>query len=197
MKKKLTNRDLKALETQNKVIDTAMKLVQKHGYEQVTVNQICEACGVAKGTFYTYFTSKKDIIVKLTSQFNNELRQLFIYDESLSAVTLYQNAVTAYLCYINKDGHAFTKSYVKAMIDAELAKENISLDLQQNFIGKVLDKGLREGDFQSNMSNDDFFALFSATLMGVLTQWSMNNESDGLIEMGQRVLFPLINLMMK
>lgn len=197
MNKKPTNRDLQALETYKKVTDMAMKLVKEHGYDRVTISQICDACGVAKGTFYSYFTSKKDILIKLTSRFNNELSQLFIYDENLNAVTLYQNAVTSYLNYVSKDGHAFTKSYVKAMIDEELATENISLELQQNFIDKVLRKGLRDGDFQLNMSCDDFFALFSATLMGVLTQWSMRKESDELIVMGQRVLFPLINLMRK
>ena len=199
MEKKLTNRDLQALETEKKVTDMAMKLVKEHGYDQVTISQICNACGVAKGTFYSYFTSKKDILIKLTSRFNKELSQLFIYDEKLDAVTLYQNAVTAYLNYVNKDGHVFTKSYVKAMIDEELASENTntSIELQKSFIDKVISKGLQDGDFQLNMNYDDFFALFSATLMGVLAQWSMRKESEGLIVMGQRVLFPLINLMRK
>lgn len=197
MEKKPTNRDLQALETEKKVTDMAIKLVREHGYDRVTISQICKACGVAKGTFYSYFTSKKDILINLTSRFNKELSQLFIYDENLDAVTLYQNAVTSYLNYVSKDGHAFTKSYVKAMIDEELATENISLELQQNFIDQVLCKGLRDGDFQLNMSCDDFFALFSATLMGVLSQWSMSKESEGLIVIGQRVLFPLINLMRK
>lgn len=199
MLKKPTNRDLQALETEKKVTDMAMKLVRERGYDRVTISQICKACDVAKGTFYSYFTSKKDILIKLTSRFNKELSQLFIYDENLDAVTLYQNAVTSYLNYVNKDGHAFTKSYVKAMIDEELATEstNTSLELQKIFIDKVLNKGLRDGDFQLNMSCDDFFTIFSATLMGVLTQWSMRKESDGLIEMGQLILFPLINLMRK
>ncbi|HHZ01320.1 MAG TPA: TetR/AcrR family transcriptional regulator [Tissierellia bacterium] len=199
MEKRLTNRDLQALETERKVTDMAMKLVREYGYDQVTISQICNACGVAKGTFYSYFNSKKDILIKLTSRFNKELSQLFIYDEDLSAVTLYQNAVTAYLNYVKKDGHDFTKSYVKAMIDEELATENTktSIELQKEFIDKVLSKGIRDGDFQLNMSYDDFFEIFSAALMGVLTQWCMRHEIDDLITLGQRVLFPIINLMKK
>ena len=84
------------------------------------------------------------------------------------------------------------------MIDEELAtEENVSLELQQDFINKVVCKGLNDGDFQLNMSCDDFFQLFRATLMGVLTLWSMSKENEGLIIMGQRVLFPIINLMRK
>ncbi len=195
MKNKPTNRDLQALETEKKVTDMAMKLVKEHGYDKVTISQICRSCGVAKGTFYSYFTSKKDILIKLTSRFNNELSMLFIYDENLDAVTLYKNAVKSYLNYVSKDGHAFTKSYVKALIDEELATENISLELQQEFIDKVLQKGLKDGDFQPTMSCDEYFIIFRASLMGVLTQWSMSKESDDLIMMGKRVLFPLIDLM--
>lgn len=195
MKNKPTNRDLQALETEKKVTDMAMKLVKEHGYDKVTISQICRSCGVAKGTFYSYFTSKKDILIKLTSRFNNELSMLFIYDENLDAVTLYKNAVKSYLNYVSKDGHAFTKSYVKALIDEELATENISLELQQEFIDKVLQKGLKDGDFLPTMSCDEYFIIFRASLMGVLTQWSMSKESDDLIMMGKRVLFPLIDLM--
>lgn len=198
MKKEPTNRDLQALETEKKITDMALKLVKEHGYDRVTISQICKACGVAKGTFYTYFTSKKDILIKLTSRFNNELSLLFVYDENLDAITLYKNAVTSYLNYVSNDGHAFTKSYIKAMIDEELAtEENISLELQQDFIDKVISKGLRDGDFQPNMSCDDFFQIFRSTLMGVLTLWSMSKENEGLIVMGQRVLFPIINMMKK
>lgn len=59
MSKKPTSRDLQALETEKKVTDMAMKLVREYGYDRVTISQICEACGVAKGTFYSYFTSKR------------------------------------------------------------------------------------------------------------------------------------------
>ncbi len=83
------------------------------------------------------------------------------------------------------------------MIDEELATENVSLELQKNFIDKVILKGLKDGDFQLNMTCDDFFALFSATLMGILTQWCMSKEEEKLIDMGQRALFPIINLMKK
>jgi AcrR family transcriptional regulator len=166
MSKKPTSRDLQALETEKKVTDMAMKLVREYGYDRVTISQICEACGVAKGTFYSYFTSKKDILIKLTSRFNKELSQLFIFDESLRAATLYRNMVTSYLNYVNKDGHAFTKSYIKAMIDEELAKENVSLELQKNFIDKVIRKVSLFDTFKEKpyISKEYVITLFLALL---------------------------------
>jgi nucleoside-diphosphate-sugar epimerase len=166
MSKKPTSRDLQALETEKKVTDMAMKLVREYGYDRVTISQICEACGVAKGTFYSYFTSKKDILIKLTSRFNKELSQLFIFDESLRAATLYRNMVTSYLNYVNKDGHAFTKSYIKAMIDEELAKENVVASSRR--IKEGHEKLIESGPFEVLNIND------SATLASIVDKYKIN-----------------------
>ncbi|MBX2999628.1 MAG: TetR/AcrR family transcriptional regulator [Caldilineaceae bacterium] len=43
-------------------LDVAQALFQQRGYEQVTVRQIIDAVGVAKGTFYHYFDAKSDLL---------------------------------------------------------------------------------------------------------------------------------------
>ena len=52
----------KAILTKNKVFETAIKLIKEKGYDNVTVSQICEKAGVAKGTFYVHYKSKEDIV---------------------------------------------------------------------------------------------------------------------------------------
>ncbi|XOS92284.1 TetR/AcrR family transcriptional regulator [Brevibacillus laterosporus] len=37
----------------------ALKLFKEKGFENVTVEEITKACGIAKGTFYNYFPKKK------------------------------------------------------------------------------------------------------------------------------------------
>lgn len=46
-------------------LDTAQQLFFQKGYEKTSVNDIIEKMGVAKGTFYHYFKSKKDLLDKL------------------------------------------------------------------------------------------------------------------------------------
>lgn len=52
----------KAILTKNKVFETAIELIKEKGYDNVTISQICENAGVAKGTFYVHYKSKEDII---------------------------------------------------------------------------------------------------------------------------------------
>ena len=41
-----------------------MALFNERGFDLVTVDEITQKAGVAKGTFYTYFATKSDIIVE-------------------------------------------------------------------------------------------------------------------------------------
>ena len=57
----MTKRQQQAECTKQRLIDTCKRLVAEKGYE-ITVDEIVQTCGVAKGTFYHYFSSKDDML---------------------------------------------------------------------------------------------------------------------------------------
>jgi len=61
-------REEKAIATRNKLINTANQLIVQHGYENISVDAIVRASGIAKGTFYNYFKRKEDLIFELSKQ---------------------------------------------------------------------------------------------------------------------------------
>ena len=60
--KTLKNRQAKAIDTKNKLYDSADQLFRKYGFNNVSVDSIVENAGVCKGTFYVHFDSKKSLI---------------------------------------------------------------------------------------------------------------------------------------
>jgi len=44
------------------IIEAAEKLFNQFGFKKVTVEEICEAAGASKMTFYKYFTNKNELI---------------------------------------------------------------------------------------------------------------------------------------
>ena len=46
-----------------RLLDTAREAFARHGYDGVSVSEICDSAGIAKGTFYRYFDSKDAIFV--------------------------------------------------------------------------------------------------------------------------------------
>ena len=59
--------DLNKKKKREALLNTAFELFTTQGIAQTTINNIVEAAGVAKGTFYLYFKDKYDIRNKLIS----------------------------------------------------------------------------------------------------------------------------------
>ena len=73
----MTKRKQQAIETKQKLLDAADILVKERGFDAVSVDDIVASCGVAKGTFYHYFSSKDDLLVYLTRTPYEKLKQKF------------------------------------------------------------------------------------------------------------------------
>ncbi len=54
------------------LLDAAQQLFFQKGYQNVSINHIIEAVGVAKGTFYHYFKSKEDLLNQLVNRFTEK-----------------------------------------------------------------------------------------------------------------------------
>lgn len=52
MRERRTSRDIQAMETRERLTDTAMRLIAREGYRNASISRICEASGVSVGTFY-------------------------------------------------------------------------------------------------------------------------------------------------
>ncbi|MDG4821351.1 TetR family transcriptional regulator [Asanoa sp. WMMD1127] len=59
----LGRRDRKKLATRAALAAAALRLVAEHGLENVTVEQISEACDVSSRTFFNYFASKDEAVL--------------------------------------------------------------------------------------------------------------------------------------
>lgn len=67
----LTERQKKAVTTKLKLFNTAMTLFNKYGFDHVSIEQITKACNVSKGTFYTHFPTKYDVILEKFKEMDN------------------------------------------------------------------------------------------------------------------------------
>lgn len=52
----------------SQIIETTVSLFKEKGYDSVTVSEITSQIGIAKGTFYNFFSSKRDILLIWSSQ---------------------------------------------------------------------------------------------------------------------------------
>lgn len=66
----------------DELLDVALDLCRTEGFESMSVEQLTTKAGVAKGTFYHYFSSKADLMWQLVARFGDSL---FAFLESQTA----------------------------------------------------------------------------------------------------------------
>ena len=55
----------KGLRTKTRILREAKRLLLEKGYDATTINDITEASGIRRASFYTYFTSKQDVLLAI------------------------------------------------------------------------------------------------------------------------------------
>ncbi|WP_249978284.1 TetR/AcrR family transcriptional regulator [Vreelandella olivaria] len=71
---------MKNTATRDKLIDTGAELIAQHGYNATGINAVLKTCGVPKGSFYHYFSSKEAFGLAVIERFASE------YDEGLATL---------------------------------------------------------------------------------------------------------------
>src|SRR5579884_1120644 len=61
-------------ETRRRILDAAEAVFGELGYYEASVSEITRRAGVAQGTFYIYFPSKRDIFVELVNDLGKSFR---------------------------------------------------------------------------------------------------------------------------
>ena len=60
-----------------KLLDAALRIIRTKGYSASTVDDICMAAGVSKGSFFHYFASKEELAVAAARHFSDMADALF------------------------------------------------------------------------------------------------------------------------
>lgn len=150
--------------TKNKrLLEAAYQLFLEQGFESVSIQEIVERAGVAKGTFYLYFRDKDDLRRCLITQKSNEL-----FQRALNA--LYQTNVTDF-----EEQIIFVIDYVTDV----LAQNKEAL--------KLIEKDLSLGVFGQKIG--EIFTDQNANILHILTQGA---ERSGIRLKNPKVLLYMV-----
>ncbi len=164
----------KGEKTKRNIFDTSVELFNARGYNNVTISEITKACNVSKGTFYTHFTTKADIIA-IQFEVIDEL-----YDEYYSK-NHYKGfeALEKFLQYVfyvveNVVGREMLKNlYAEHLLSGTLG----ALTREERNLYKVL-RQIITCEEMSNLNVEEVVMASTIIIRGVCFEWSCSPDTE-------------------
>ena len=165
--------------TRQKLLETAGRLVCDRGFDNVSVDDIVTACGVARGTFYIYFRNKADAVREYTRLPFVHLEQRILQAgvPVLERLCCYIREFTG--CLIDY-GLPITQQWVREVADprsspAPADNEKLSYDL--TVLVRLLEGGIEQGELDADLPVQQLAELITCQLYGQMTCWCMSSGS--------------------
>lgn len=184
-KKPLTPRQIKALQTKQTILETALSLFSKKSFEEVTVDEIVSQCNVSKGAFYVHFKSKYEIFHEKFKEID-DFYSRFI--ESLPEDTSYTERIIrltkAQMVYF-KDVLGFDVMRTFYMSALRPDQGNDYLSNWNRTIYKIINsfilKGQESGEFQKELSAYEITLFITRSMRGSLYDWFLFKDEYNLV----------------
>ncbi len=172
-------REDQALQTKNKIIEAAKKLIIENGFDNVSVDDITKLAGVAKGSYYVYFKKKEDIISEIGC-----LEFRYINEEIINMKDI---------SFIDKLKY-YAKRYKQGLLDlgVEISKcwlqDNLNcrckLEYDYSTISNMINEGIKNKEIKEDINVSDLTYFIISVLYGIMLVWIMSN---GQIESSNQV----------
>ena len=187
-------REQKKKETKAAIVAAAVTLFGKCGYENTSISALAEAAGVGKGTVYSYFKSKDEILLAFCEEdlasLRQEINQKMDPDSSLEEklVLIFMSEFR----YITKNTE-FGRILMRELIFPKGITVEKSQDLENQFI-KLFIEIFQEAQKNGQLRNDlDLLVAcyhFYAIYIIVLSTWySDRSQSEEDVRSLMQVMF--------
>ncbi|HJB00043.1 MAG TPA: TetR/AcrR family transcriptional regulator [Candidatus Mediterraneibacter merdavium] len=176
----LSRQQQKSRETREKIFQAAKRILQKEGYEELSIKNICEEAGVSNGSFYHHFKTKDDLLsyyIEEQPQIDPGLLELpgSVAGVKKGIIQVYMN----YVRYCRQLGVEFMAEYY----DTKNQALNASIRTERPYpivtVQTYVEKAVEAGVVRLNVQVDEFTTDIRMIVIGNVFEWCIKHgEAD-------------------
>ena len=177
--------------TKGKIVSAAWKLFYEQGYDKTTVDDIVEASGTSKGSFYHYFESKESLPASLSYLFDEKYEELTeTMDPSLGVIEK--------LVFINQELFLMIENTVSIDILSRLfasqlvsGSERSLLDPTRTYyklLRQIVIEGQQQGLFREEFTTLDVTRAYAVFERGLMYDWCISGGNYALAQYSAQLL---------
>ncbi len=174
--KELSKQQIKSQETKAKIFSAAKHILQKKGYEGLSIKNICEEAGVSNGSFYHHFKTKDDLLsYYIEEQPAIDPSFLKLPENAEEAVLAIVLVYLNYAHYCRELGVEFMANYytpknqsLNPLIRTERPYPIVTV---HDYMKKCIDAGI----FSPHLSLEDMTADIRMIVIGNVFEWCLKS----------------------
>jgi TetR/AcrR family fatty acid metabolism transcriptional regulator len=170
--KKVTKRRIQAEETKNRIYSAAIKLMDKRGFDGITIADIGKAAGISVGGFYHYFTTKHDILAEIFHRADVYFSTVVARDLSASR----DSAAEKILAYFDSYADFNLGTGIKTMQQLYTPKTKFFVKKgrpMQVVLKGLIAEGQARGELTTDLSPDALVTFLFTFARGIVYEWCL------------------------
>ncbi len=178
----MNKRQISAQNTKRKLVSTALELLKEKGFDAVNVEDITKKAGVAKGTFYTYFKRKEDIVLDISRVPFSEIAEELEKMHGLDIIEKLTHYFHRFMECVEYGGIHICRQWTRDVLDPNSVPENKDgkkWAYDYNMLKKILELAIQNGELAKETPVELMTHIIISELYGMMTCWCM---SDGEFE---------------
>lgn len=172
----LSKQKLKSKETKERIFQAAKKILQKNGYEDLSIKNICEEAGVSNGSFYHHFKTKDDLLsyyIEAQPTVNPEL--LDVPQNKTAAKDAIVEVYLNYAAYCKELGVDFVAGYYTPRNQALNPDIRTERPYPIVTVQQYLEKAVEANAIQLNLSISEVVTDIRMLVIGNVFEWALRN----------------------
>lgn len=182
MAKEITSRSKQAIATKNKIYNTGIRLMNRYGYENITVAQIAKKANVSIGTFYHHFQSKFDLLAEVY-----RLGDVFFQERVPALLQQYESCSERIVEYFCLYAQLSIHNQIEMIRSLYVPTNKMFIShgrAMQNLLTEILRIGQECGELSNSVPPERIMEKLFVVARGVIFDWCLHNgESDLIAEM--------------
>ncbi|RFU69946.1 TetR/AcrR family transcriptional regulator [Bacillus sp. V59.32b] len=140
-----------------KITEHSIRLFEKKGFSETSIQDIVDSIGVTKGTFYYYFSSKEELLMDIHLRYIDELlshQEEILRDDTKGSKEKVYEIVYLLINNIKSQGSS-AKVFFREMQNLSEARLSQIVPKRDQFrfnIEAVLDEGIKKGEFRAGLN---------------------------------------------
>ena len=172
----LSKQQRKSKETKERIFQAAKRILQKSGYEELSIKNICEEAGVSNGSFYHHFKTKYDLLsYYIEDQPSIDPDRLELPKNKEDAKETIIHVYLNYVKYCKELGVEFMAGYYTPHNQALNPTIRTERPYPIVTVQHYLERALEANAIQLNLKIEEITTDIRMIVIGNVFEWAMRN----------------------